>query len=163
MIGSIQKKWFATISLAIMILILAIIGGKWGSSYSVSASPNIAPVIDSISPALVEVRSPDTQITITGSNFGNQEDTGVFIYGGGYYRLLPPADTITPNYMTVVITDTLLVSPINFILQVVKTTDGTPPISPTLPHPNEEVSNPVRFSVWSPDTYFPIIQKNALR
>ncbi len=156
-----KKAWFLTAVTAGLVLTLGLLGGKWGTSFTATAYVNAAPVIDSLDPSAVPMNSPDTLITITGSNFGNEVDTAVRITGGGVDRLLAP-QTITASQITAVISDTLLVKPLFYTLVVIKTTDGTPPTIPTIPNPpNEEISNPVGFTVWSPDTYFPLVHKDS--
>jgi TRAP-type C4-dicarboxylate transport system permease small subunit len=45
MLTTSKVKWFGSILLASILLILALIGGKWGTDYSASASVNATPII----------------------------------------------------------------------------------------------------------------------
>ena len=157
------KKWVVSILLACLVLILALAGGRWGSSFTASANVNAAPLIDTIDPTSVLVDSPDTTITIQGLNFGNSEDTRVWISEGGVNELLVPL-TITPVQITVVLTADLLDRPAYFAVRVIKSTSGSPPTIPTIPTPpDEEISNTVYFTVWSPYIYLPLIQQASLK
>jgi len=156
-------KWIGSIILAGTLLVLAIFGGTWGTSYAADASVNVAPVISYIDPFAVPVGSPDTIIEIWGSNFGTTTDTRVRLTGGGFDELYPP-DEISTGRIVVTIPALLLDQPTLYILTVIKSKSGTIPTIPTIPNPpDDEISNPVPFTVYGPDTYLPIIQKNALR
>ena len=43
MLATSKIKWFGSIILAGTLLVLALMGGKWGTIYSASASVNVAP------------------------------------------------------------------------------------------------------------------------
>ena len=43
-------KWLASIVLAAVLLTLALMGGKWGTSYTANAGVYVAPIIDVIRP-----------------------------------------------------------------------------------------------------------------
>ena len=51
MLATSKIKWFGSIILAGILLVLALMGGNWGTNYSASASVNAAPVINSIQPS----------------------------------------------------------------------------------------------------------------
>ena len=159
MVATSRFKWFGSIVLAGILLILALMGGKWGTNYSATAGVYIAPFIDSIIPSAVPAGSPDTVVEISGSNFGTLDDTRVRLTGTGVDQLFVPG-AISPDQISVTITSTLLIEPQQYIVTVIKSISGT---MPTLPIPPDvEISNPVPFTVYSPSLYLPIITKNAI-
>jgi hypothetical protein len=153
-------KWLVTFILAGSLLMLALGGGNWGTSYSASASVNVPPIIDSINPSAVAAGSPNTTMIISGSNFGNTIDTRVWITGTGLEDILTPAAVIQDG-MSVVISDTLLVFPNLYIIRVIKSVSGGSPTIPTIPNPPDtEISNPVPFVVFEAKYfYLPILSK----
>jgi hypothetical protein len=151
MLTTSKIKWFGSIILAGILLALALMGGKWGTTYSVSASVNVAPVIDSIDPSAVPAGSPDTLLLINGSNFGTLADTKVRLTGSSIVQLLTPIE-ISPNQISVIIPAALLAVPQVYTLEVIVYIGGTVP--------GEEISNSVRFTVYSPFNYLPIIYKD---
>ena len=149
-------KWFGSIVLAGFLLILALMGGKWGTDYSASAGVYVAPFIESIVPSAVPAGSPDTFVVISGSDFGTVDDTRVRLTGTGVDVLFVP-EGISPDQISITITDTLLIEPQQYILTVLKSISGT---IPTIPFPPDvEISNPVPFTVYSLSQYLPIINK----
>lgn len=158
MITSSKVKWFGTILLAGIFLILALLGGKWGTSYSASASVNPDPIIQYISPVLARIGSPDTPMDIYGLNFEPIEDTKVWISNNCVVipqvfcdtRELTPIN-ISPTHISVIIPADMLQAPTIWIVQVVIY------VGQTVPGGN--YSNPALFGVWSPDTYLPIMHK----
>jgi hypothetical protein len=153
-------KWFGSIVLAGTLLVVALMGGKWGTTYSASASVNVAPVIVSIDPSAVPAGSPDTTMIIIGSNFGDMTDTRVRLTGIGVDLLIEPLEVL-PDGLSVIIPDTLLTAPTLYIITVVK---STPHSIPTIPiTPWDEESNPVPFFVYGvSNLHLPIIFNNAL-
>ena len=154
-------KWLASIVLAAVLLTLALMGGKWGTSYAANAGVYVAPIIDVIRPNWAPVGSPDKLVIITGSNFGNDpNDVRVRVTGTFTDCLIAPLQVIDTG-ISFVITDTLLIEPAAYSLMVMKSTIHTVPILP-IP-PNMEISNPVDFYVIVPITvYLPLATKNAV-
>jgi hypothetical protein len=149
MLATPKIKWFVSIILAATLLVLALIGGKWGTTYTASANVYAAPFITSIVPSTVPAGSPAILLVINGSNFGNVTDTRVRLRGSGVDELFIPA-TITQGRITVAIRADLLDVPIAYILTVEKTIGGT--------IPGVEISNPVPFTVFEPLFYYlPIV------
>jgi hypothetical protein len=153
-------KWFGTVIVAGILLLLAMLGGKWGTSYAADASINAAPYIDNIVPSAVPAGSPYIIMIISGGNFGTLADTRVRLKADedGYDDLLLPLQVL-PDGISVIISTDLLVVPKLYTVTVVKSTSGTVPTIPTIP-PWDEVSNPVPFTVFEPTgIYLPIISK----
>lgn len=153
-------KWFGTIIVAGILLVLAVMGGKWGTTYSANAGVNVAPHIDSINPFAVPAGSPETTLIITGSNFVEEGKTvWVRLKGSVIDRILTP-ESVLPTGISVKIPADLLVSPNVYILTVLKYTGTTMPTIPTIPPPNWEISNEVPFTVFNPIYYYyPLIFK----
>jgi hypothetical protein len=162
MLATPKIKWFGSIILAGILLVLAIFGGKWGTTYAAGASVNVAPLITAINPSSVPVGSPNTWLIIWGSNFGNMDDTRVRLTTGvGFDQLFTPRE-IRQDRIIVILPASLLVDPIVYTLTVVKSTPGTIPTIPVTPY--DEESNPVPFTVFETlYVYLPIIQNNAFR
>jgi hypothetical protein len=152
-------KWFGSIVLAGILLILALFGGEWGTNYTASASVYVAPVINYIDPSAVQVGSPDISMEIWGSNFGNLVDTRVRLVGGGIDQLFAPI-IAGPTRIVITIPALLLDQPALYTLTVIKSKIGTIPTIPTIPNPpNDEISNPALFRVFEPSMYLPLMYK----
>ena len=154
-------KWFGSIILAGILLVLAIFGGKWGTSYVAGASVNVAPIITAINPSSVPAGSPDTWLIIWGSNFGTLLDTRVRLTGVGFDQLFTPRE-IRQDRIIVILPASLLVDPNLYTLTVIKSKYGTIPTIPTIPvPPDDEISNPVPFTVFERQLmYLPLMYKN---
>jgi hypothetical protein len=160
MFATSKLKWFASLLLGGVLLALALTGGKWGTTYSASASIADAPHIDSIDPSLVPSGSPDIVMIIFGSNFGDTTDTRVRLLGNGMDLILAPL-VVIQNGISVVISDTLLVNPTFYSITVLKSTKHTIPTIP--PSPWDQESNPAAFFVYGASyIHLPIISKNAV-
>lgn len=146
-----KNKWLGTIFLAGVLLVLAVVGGKWGTNYTANASVNVAPIIDYIDPSRVPEGSPNTILLINGANFGGLTDTYVRLTGIGVDVLLAPV-AISPTAINVLIPAYLLAAPNLYTITVIKVSGGTVPI--------EEPSNPVDFTVYEVlEYFFPIIYR----
>lgn len=157
MITTNKIKWFGSIILAGIILTLAMTGGKWGTSYSASASVDAIPVIDFIDPSSVLAGSPYIIMIINGENFGDMDDTRVRLTAVGFDEILPPL-TVLPDGISVVIPAELLIEPKLYTVTVVKSTVNTVPTIPITPW--DEESNPVPFTVYEGQhIYLPLINK----
>jgi hypothetical protein len=150
MLTTSKVKWFGSILLASILIILALVGGKWGTDYSASASVNATPSIQYIVPEIVEIGSPDTFLYIYGSNFGTLADTRVILTEGDITHELTPT-AVSSSQITVIIPADLLVAPTVYQVRVGIYVEGT--------IPSDMLSNPVTFGVWSPDTYLTIMHK----
>jgi hypothetical protein len=158
MITSSKVKWYGSILLAGIFIILALLGGNWGTSYSASASVNPDPIIQYISPVLVPIGSPDTPMDIYGLNFEPMVDTKVWISNNCVVipgrdcgsREFAPVD-ISPTHISIIVPADMFEAPSIWIVQVVIY------VGQTIPTGN--YSNPAVLGVWSPDTYLPITHK----
>ncbi|OGN98614.1 MAG: hypothetical protein A2Z71_11040 [Chloroflexi bacterium RBG_13_50_21] len=166
MLATNKIKWSISIILGGLLLVLALIGGNWGTSYAASAPDCAVPSITLVNPSVVPSGSPDTVIVITGSNFGNIDDTRVRLQGsGGLDVILTQPLAVYPTALSVTVTDTLLTEPNLYILTVVKSCHA-PPTIPVLPlFPDWDVeSNEVPFTVYAAEYfYLPIIATTGAR
>jgi hypothetical protein len=159
MVATSKIKWLGSIILAGTLLVLALLGGKWGTTYSAKADVCEAPVINSISPSSIPTGSPDTTMVITGSQFGNMTDTRVRLTGIGFDQAFVPLQVL-PEGISVIIPNTNLVDPIMYLVTVIKSCPGTIPTIPITPYDLE--SNPVPFFVIGASfIHLPIITNNA--
>jgi hypothetical protein len=136
MLATSKIKWFGSIILAGILLVMALMGGNWGNAYSVNASVNAAPFIYSIVPSHIRVGSPDTLLEINGANFGNMTDTQVRLTAGGVDVLLTRI-SVSSTRIIVIIPAYLLGALNQYTITVIKTTSGTIP----------EISNPKTLQV----------------
>jgi hypothetical protein len=158
MLTTSKVKWFASIILAGILLFLALLGGKWGTDYSASASVSATPIITNIIPVMVPMGSPDTPMDIYGLNFEPTTDVKVWISKNCYVipgrdcgsREFTPLD-ISPTHISIIIPADMLKAPAVYLVQVVIY------VGTTVPSGN--YSNPALFGVWSPDTYLPIMHR----
>jgi len=157
MLVTAKIKWFGSIILAGTLLVLALMGGNWGTNYIASASVDVAPIITSIFPASVPAGSPTRVLIIWGSNFVEQDKTIQvrLTTGFGFDQSFTPAE-IRPGRIYVILPASLFVDPTLYTLTVVKSNPATLPIV--------EESNPLPFTVYKTlYLYFPIMQNDALR
>lgn len=147
-------KWLGTLTIAGVLLILALIGGDWGTTYAADLSALQAPRIDSIEPPGVKVGSPYQIILIRGADFGDVVDTRVRLSGTNYDQMFPPV-TIFPDYIYVMVPEYFFTQPEKFIVTVVRSTTHTVPTIPTIVPP-DLVSNKVFFNVFLP-LFLPIV------
>jgi hypothetical protein len=154
-----KYRWIVSLSLGGILLVLAVIGGNWQTSYAADPGLNAAPAIDYIEPDRVKVGSSDTPMIIWGSDFGTSEDfIRVWIHDPiNDYSVTPY--NVGVNYISLVVTDTLLTSPITYTIKVVKSNgQSIPTIPPNLIY--DQVSNAVNFWVYAPQyIYLPITSK----
>jgi len=154
-------KWLGSLILAGTLLVLAFMGGNWGTNYSASASVNADPHIDYIQPSAVPAGSPDRVMIIFGSGFGNNDDTSVRLLGGGIDETIDPI-AVLPNGISVKITADLLDLPTVYLVTVLWSDYNTVPTVPVTPHDHE--SNPVPFTVFEGKLiHLPIISNYAGR
>jgi hypothetical protein len=150
-------KWIGTIVLAGFLLVSALLGGKWGTSYAADAAVSAPPVIYGIIPAAVPAGSSDKLIIISGANFGDVTDTAVRIKGTVVDQILVP-EAVIPDGISVYIPADLLVNPTVYLITVVKSTQQSIPTIPITPW--DEQSNPWPFKVFEPiNTYLPVIER----
>jgi hypothetical protein len=151
-------KWIGSLSLAGIVLLLASLGGNWGTDYTASANANLAPHIDYIDPQGVPSGSGDIVMIISGSNFGNMNDTAIRLTSAGYDVMHSPL-FVSSTGISLNISHTLLAFPTTYDVTVYtssKPSIPTLPIWPTYDTP----SNTVHFIVYSPESSFlPIIAK----
>jgi hypothetical protein len=148
-----KLKWLGTMILAGILLVLTFMGGEWGTNYSASAQVNASPIIQSIDPAIIPIKAPDTLMIIRGFNFGTLANTRVWLTETGNRHELSPSAVI-PREIRVTIPRDMLAVPTQYQVQVAIYTNGTVP--------GDQLSNPVFFLVYSPVTYYPLILKDAL-
>jgi hypothetical protein len=150
-------KWIGSIFLGCFLLVLALMGGNWGSSYSAEAGVNAPPVIYVLIPDAAAAGSPDKTIIISGSNFGDETDTAVRIRGTIIDEILYP-EVVYPDGLSVILSADLLADPTAYLITVVKSTVHSVPTIPITPW--DEYSNTKTFTVFTPSyTYLPIIDK----
>ncbi len=149
-------KWIVGISLAGVLLILGLTGGVWGTTYTADAGIDANPSINAVYPAIVAAGSPDKVIVITGSNFGNKDDTGVRLVANGFDQILRPI-AVVQDGLSVNITHTLMTEPIVYNLTVVRSDLPSIPTIPIVPIWDHE-SNVLTFTVIQAlNFYLPII------
>ena len=154
-----KSKWIISIVLGSLLLVLALIGGKWQVSYAADASLNAAPVITNIHPSKVPAGSGNVIMIISGANFGTIEDfIRVLIQDQDHDYLAAPIEVLDMG-LSVVITDTLLVDPNLYHITVLKSNGQSVPTNP--PNPTwDQVSNTVDFLVYEVRYGFlPILEK----
>jgi hypothetical protein len=155
MLATTKIKWLASIILAGILFCLALTGGKWGTSYAATADgPD--PLIYSVLPPKVPVRSPDKVIVVAGLYFGGPINTGVRLQGNDFDKVLPTI-AVQGNAISAVVTDTLMTEVTVYTLTIVRSDAGTIPVVPLMP-PYDHESNPLTFTVFQAEEYFlPII------
>jgi hypothetical protein len=160
MLTSYKLKWLGSITLSSVILVMALLGGDWGTNYTANASVNANPIIYLVQPSKVPARSPDRVIIISGLNFGTTADTGVRLTGDGFDNILYPI-TVEPNALSVTVEDIYLTVPTAYTLTVVISGRPEGHTLPELPlWPFDLQSNPLSFSVFQAEEYFlPIIKR----
>ncbi len=160
MLTTTKIKWLGSITLAGIFVILALIGGDWGTTYTANASVNANPTITSILPSKVPVRSPNKVVVIYGSIEGTEDDTAVRFTGNGYDQMLHPPE-VYPDGLSVTVTDTLMTVPTVYTVTVVTSGREEGHTIPELPiWPFDLVSNVLTFTVFQADEYFlPIINR----
>jgi hypothetical protein len=160
MVYTSKIKWFGSIILAGTLLVLAVMGGKWGTNFSASAGVNLMPYIESINPTSVPAGSPYKIMIIIGSGFGDMTDTRVRLTSEGFDQLLVPLQVL-PDGISVVIPADLLTEPKVYTVTVVWSSVHSIPVLP--PTEWDEESNPKPFTIFSPFTYLPIITVSPTR
>jgi hypothetical protein len=159
MYSSMKLKWFVSITLAGILLVLGLMGGNWGITYAANDKVNAAPIIDRIQPSAVRVGSPYIVMIIHGENFMNDGFTRVKLTATGFEEMLESPQQVLPDGIGQVILPDLLDEPKLYTLTVVHSTANTVPTIPIVPIKDEE-SNPVLFSVYVPQyAYLSIIHK----
>jgi hypothetical protein len=148
-------KWGVTIIMAGVILVLSLLGGKWGTTYAADSGVSVAPSIDYIIPTAVKAGSPSTILVIAGSNWGDFHNTAVRILGNGIDEIIIPF-AITSTRIWITVPFTMLVSPTTYNISVVMSTGNTLPTIPFTPWDVESL--PVTFTVYTPIlTYLPLV------
>jgi hypothetical protein len=155
-------KWLGSIVLAGILLVLAMAGGTWGTSFAANGVLNEPPVINYIVPAALAAGSPDSVMIIVGSEFGESElEIRVWLKGIGSEYLFAPLSVINTG-ISVNLPAVMLAVPNTFIVTVIKSHIGTIPTIPTSPDPPlyDHLSNSVPFEVFEAGySYLPIISK----
>ena len=159
MLTNSKIKWLGSIILAGILLVLAMMGGKWGTSYAADDNVNAAPIITAIIPSVIKVGSPDTVVIVVGSDFGNMGDTRVRLVGNGVDQIVEETLQVIPNGISIRIPAALLAGPNLYTLTVIKSSKNTIPTIPLWP-PYDEVSNGITLTVYVPQlTYLPCIKR----
>jgi hypothetical protein len=148
-----SKTWLGTIALASILMMLAIFGGNWGTSYAKPSEPAAAPVITSIDPKYVHVTSGNTLMVIRGTNLGTQDVTRVRFYqwdSSVVYELVP--QHVQSELIVVEIPGNMTDQPHKYnVMVVVYSSTPTVPTLPTIPGQN---SNLAVFSAFEPIYYY---------
>jgi hypothetical protein len=154
-----KYKWIVSVLVGVILLALALMGGKWQISYAADAKINADPIIDFIIPSAVPAGSGNVILIISGENFGESEEFDrIWIKDADHdYTAAPLA--VLPTGISVVITDTLLVEPNLYSIAVVQSNGlSIPPIPPNPIY--DKVSNFVDFLVFEAKyEYLPLINK----
>lgn len=153
-------KWLASIVVGAIVLILALFGGKWGTTYAANDGVLTAPVIDHIQPSIVRVGSDYKTIIIFGTFF-DQCAMWVRITSTGIDNSILPLQVL-PNAISVVVGSEYFTSPSVYSIYVVHSTQCTVPPDPPTPFDPlwDEISNAVTLTVYeSLWTYMPIMRK----
>jgi len=158
MLATKKIKWLGTLTLAGILLLLALIGGNWGTTYAAVATVNIAPHIDSIDPFMVDVGSDWITMLIYGSNFGTDKNAiGIRIKGPGVDLVQGPL-AVVPTVIIVAMDASLLDVPVEYKISVIRSNPHTVPTIPITPY--DETSNEVPFYVLElMDLFLPVITK----
>jgi hypothetical protein len=157
MLATTKIKWLTSIILAGILLGLALMGGKWGTSYA-ATSDGPSPIIYSVLPPKVPVRSLDKVIVVAGLYYGGNTNTGVRLQGNNFDKVLHTI-AVQDNAISVLVTDTLMTEATVYTLTVVRSDADTVPVIPLVP-PYDHESNPLDFTVFQAEEYFlPIIRR----
>jgi hypothetical protein len=148
-----KMKWMGTILVAGIALALALIGGKWGTSYAADAGVNVPPTIIKLDPNSAPVGSPGLYVVITGSNFGSMSDTAIRIKDSTIDIYRQPA-AMVPGGLIVYFPSYLFTNETVYDVTVVIFSGTVPTVPPF------EESNSLPFTVYLPKyIYLPIISK----
>ena len=159
MLATSKIKWLGSIILAGILLVLAMMGGKWGATYAADDSVNALPFIKSIIPSVIKAGSADTVVIVVGSDFGNMGDTRVRLVGNGVDQIVEETLQVIQNGISIRIPAILLAGPNLYTLTVIKSTQHSIPTIPLWP-PFDEVSNGITLTVYVPLlTYLPCIKR----
>ncbi len=152
-------KWLVSILLAGIVLVLALLGGDWGTTYNAEASTN-APVITSITPMWEFVGTQSFFMVISGSDFGTStQNVRVHIIGNGVDDLIEPY-RVLDNGMSVTISASYMTAPNLYSITVIKSTKPSIPTLPIWPVIDQE-SNAATFTVVAPQRfYLPVVDKH---
>jgi hypothetical protein len=153
-------KWIGTIFLGGILLVLALMGGNWGSSYAAVAGDCPVPYITYINPSSVKTGSLGKTIVISGGNFGTPSDTFVWFDSTILPDLLPPTSVLPDGTgISVFVPTFMLAVDNNYAVKIVKSCPHTIPTIPTLPD-WDVVSTSKPFVIYTPfDFYLPIISR----
>ena len=154
-----KYRWVVSLSLGGILLVIALIGGNWQTSYAADSGLNAAPVINYIDPERTKVGSGDTPMIIVGSNFGEAESNIRVWLSDQVNNYSAAPKNVIDTGISLIITDTLLTSPITYTVIVVKSNGLSIPTVP--PDPDYDTySNAVNFWVYMPEyLYLPIVDK----
>ena len=154
-----RNKWIISFILGGILLFLALTGESRHITYAADNSVTAAPVINFIYPHAVPAGSDDVTMVISGENFGTTETfIRVWVRDQNNDYSIAPINVIDTG-IGLVITDTLVIAPNIYTIQVVKSNGQSIPAIP--PDPIYDlVSNSVDFIVYAPQyMYLPIIQR----
>jgi hypothetical protein len=154
-----KYKWILSLILGGMFLVLAVVGGKWETSYAADAGLTANPEIHNIYPTELPAGSGNVMMIISGANFGETEDfIRVWIKDLTHNYKAAPIQVIDTG-LSVIITDTLLVAPNTYTITVVKSNGQSVPTVPPDPI-YDQVSNNAYLWVYQPlYGYLPLITK----
>jgi len=159
-------KWLISLTLASILLVLALIGGDWGKTYAAIDGFFDPPHIDQLFPSGYPVGWHTDWIIISGSNFsgydsegnpfGDTGDTRVRLSGKNYDEMFTPKQIIEDG-ISIEVDGLFFGQPESYIITVVRSTNRTIPTIPTI-DPVDLVSNKVFFQIYE-TTFLPIINK----
>ena len=153
-----KLKWTGTILVAGVVVAMALMGGKWGTSYTAKASVNADPIIYDLIPDAKPVGSDDSTAIIVGANFGDLSNTGVWFKGTFNDEVLEVI-YVDPNAISFVIPASLMDVEDIFSVRVIVSNCSSIPTVP--PYPGcDKYSNPAPFKVYIPKPlYLPFVTK----
>lgn len=159
MVSPSKVKWFVSFLLAVLVLVLGLKGGSWGSTYAANNTVDLAPSITRIEPAGVPVGSPYIVMVITGAGFEINKNPRIRLTSPGADVILDKPLFVLPDAISQLIPENYFSEPTIFDLSVVQSSAHTIPVIPVDPD-YDEVSNIVKFTVYEPDLIFiPLINK----
>ena len=162
MLSTPKIKWLVSIILAGILLVLTLTVGDWGTNYSANAMGVPVPIINSILPSRMPVRSPDKVVVIGGSIFGTENDTAVRFseVGGGFDQTLHPPEVY--EYGTSVnVTSTMMTEATVYTVTVIISGRPEGVTIPELPVWSFDlVSNELTFTVFqAQETFLPLMNR----
>ncbi len=152
-----KLKWLVSMVLGALVLVLALVGGKWGTTYASDSGVLTAPVVDRIVPNKIPVGSQSKVVIIVGANF-NQCSIWPRITDPGLDVILDTLQ-ILPDAISVPLDASYFSEPTVYSVTVVNSIYCTAPVAPYLPE-WDEISNAVTLTIFEPvRSFLPIVRR----